>query len=76
MVFWSIVLGVIAVVLLLGWRHDRRRKGQLADVVRRTGVPRRYVTGAELYQELGAGRNGEPLADDDGETARDTDAPR
>jgi hypothetical protein len=48
-VFWLIVLGVIAVVLLLGYRHDRRRKDQ---VVGRVGVVRRYVTGAELYQEL------------------------
>jgi len=28
MVFWSIVLGVIAVVLLITWRYDRRRRSQ------------------------------------------------
>ncbi|MBO9524056.1 MAG: hypothetical protein J7518_21170 [Nocardioidaceae bacterium] len=33
--FWSIVLAVLAVVLLLGWLHDRRRKGHL----RRVGSP-------------------------------------
>ena len=27
MVFWSIVLGVIAVALLLAWRSDRRSRG-------------------------------------------------
>jgi hypothetical protein len=35
MVFWSIVLGIIAVVLLLAWRSDRRRTkpgGRLRDI--------------------------------------------
>jgi hypothetical protein len=27
MVFWSIVLGIIAVMLLLSWRADRRSRG-------------------------------------------------
>lgn len=52
MVFWSIVLGVIAFVLLLGYRHDRRRKGQVADVVGRAGVVRRYSDPSVLYQDL------------------------
>jgi hypothetical protein len=52
MTFWLIVLGMIAVVLMISWRHDRRRKGQVGDLTRRVGVPRRYVSGAELYQEL------------------------
>ena len=29
MVFWAIVLGIIAVVLLVSWRYDRRRRRQI-----------------------------------------------
>jgi hypothetical protein len=76
MEFWAIVLGVVAFVILLGYRHDRRRRGQLADVNRRAGAVRRYVNPSVLYQELGAGQNAAHHSDDTGKRARDTDAPR
>lgn len=59
MTFWLIVLGVIATILVLAYRHDRRRKGQVGDLTGRAGVVRRYPTqdsllpgDAVLYQEL------------------------
>lgn len=37
MTFWSIVLGLIAVVLLLAWRYDRRRGASVrTDIWNRT----------------------------------------
>jgi len=48
MVFWSIFLGIIAVVLLLAWRSDRRRRGSV---------------GADLHQRVrGARRADEDIA--------------
>ncbi|MDP3713424.1 MAG: hypothetical protein Q8R60_13195 [Mycobacteriales bacterium] len=32
MMFWIIVLAVIALVLLFAWRHDHKRRGSLRGV--------------------------------------------
>ena len=38
MTFWLIVLGIVAVVLLLAWRFDRRHGNSVrGDIWRRTG---------------------------------------
>ncbi|RNL65344.1 hypothetical protein EFK50_05135 [Nocardioides marmoriginsengisoli] len=42
--FWMIVLAVIALVMLVAWRHDRRRSGSLREV---SGT-RRAVTEGEI----------------------------
>lgn len=35
MEFYAIVAGVVGVVLLVAYRHDRRRKGRVGDVTER-----------------------------------------
>jgi hypothetical protein len=47
MEFWSIVLGIIAVVLLLAWRSDRKRKGRIrSDIWKRTDT----LTGQNMFK--------------------------
>lgn len=54
MTFWLIVGGVIAVVLLISWRHDRRRRGSVrGDIWKRSD----QATGENLGKGLEAGHS-------------------
>lgn len=57
MTFWLIVLGIIAFVLLLAWRHDRRRKGGVrGDIWKRTD----QATGMNVGKGEAAGKSPVP----------------
>jgi hypothetical protein len=51
MVFWAIVLGVVAVVLFLAWRRDRKHK---VTIDRRNGAVESDIGRAAMY---GGGTN-------------------
>ena len=46
MIFWSVVLGVVAIVLVIAWRKDRNHK---VTIDRRNGAVETDIGGGAMY---------------------------